>query len=49
MNILLSFRIPMTHHRFVKVGMLQRGDSDIGWADLYIIPDRARSHNEKKI
>ena len=22
--------------------MLQRGDSDIGWADLYIIPDRAR-------
>ena len=25
-----------------KVGMLQRGDSDIGWADLYIIPDRAR-------
>ena len=23
--------------------MLQRGDSDIGWADLYIIPDRARS------
>ena len=21
---------------------MQRGDSDIGWADLYIIPDRAR-------
>ena len=28
----------------IKVGMLQRGDSDIGWADLYIIPDRARFH-----
>ena len=25
-----------------KVGMLQRGDSDIGWADLFIIPDRYR-------
>jgi hypothetical protein len=23
------------------VGELQRGESDIGWADLYIIPDRA--------
>ena len=30
-----------------KVGMLQRGDSDIGWADLYIIPDRARFQIEK--
>ena len=27
--------------------MLQRGDSDIGWADLYIIPDRARLQIEK--
>ena len=29
--------------------MLQRGDSDIGWADLYIIPDRARSDKELEL
>ena len=29
--------------------MLQRGDSDIGWADLYIIPDRARSYEELEL
>ena len=24
------------------VGELQRGESDIGWADLYLIPDRMK-------